>query len=131
MRVLSVNERKEERYAVNILATIFTADGQSVTGTMIVDRSGSGAKLKVAGSPFLPKMILLVDFQNKSVFECEVKWSRNGHIGVQIIDEFGRARRNRFFETHTPPKSQTLEQKAQFRNDATLERRPPTRRSSA
>ena len=104
MRVL--NGRKEERYAGTFQRQFSPRMASGPTGTTIFDRLESGAKLRVAGSPCLPKMIVLVDFRNKSVLECEVGWSGGGHIGVQIIDEFGRGRRTRFFETHTPLKSQ-------------------------
>ena len=99
------NKRKEERYEANLPASIFTTEGKWVTETTIVDRSESGAKLRVAGNPGLPKVVHLVDFRNHAVFECEVRWVRGGHIGVLIIDAFGPARRRQFFAIHAPPKA--------------------------
>ncbi len=92
-------QRAEERKPVNITAAVLSYCRQKFTSATIVDRSESGAKIKVDQNIALPKVILLVDFQNGPVFECEVRWRKDCYLGVRIIDVYGPARRRRFFET--------------------------------
>lgn len=93
------DRRTEERKSVNITAAVLSECRQKFTTATIVDRSESGAKVRVDQNIELPKVILLVDFQNGPVFECEVRWRMNCDLGVRIIDVYGPARRRRFFET--------------------------------
>ena len=92
-------QRAEERRPVNVTAAVLSQCRQKFTPATIVDRSESGAKIKVDQNIALPKVILLVDFENGPVFECEVRWRQGCYLGVQIIDVYGPARRRRFFET--------------------------------
>ena len=91
--------RTEERKPVNITAAVLSQCRQKFTTATIVDRSESGAKIQIDKNISLPKVILLVDFENGPVFECEVRWRQGCCLGVRIIDVYGPARRRRFFET--------------------------------
>jgi hypothetical protein len=93
------DQRAEERKPVNITAAVLSHSRAKFTAATIVDRSESGAKIKVDKNVALPKVILLVDFENGPVFECEVRWRKDCYLGVRIIDVYGPARRRRFFET--------------------------------
>lgn len=93
------DQRTEERKPVAITAAVLSQCRKKFTTATIVDRSERGAKIKIDRNISLPKVILLVDFQNGPVFECEVRWRQGCDLGVRIIDVYGPARRRRFFET--------------------------------
>lgn len=93
------DRRAEERKPVSITAAVLSHCRQKFTTATIVDRSESGAKVKIDQNVSLPKLILLIDFENGPVFECEVRWRQGCYLGVLIVDVYGPERRRRFFET--------------------------------
>lgn len=109
------DRRAEERRPVNITAAVLSPCRQKFTTANIVDRSESGAKIKLDKNISLPKVILLVDFENGPVFGCEVRWRQDYYLGVRIIDVYGPVRRRSFFET------------SQLRNCAGFADPPPVR----
>ncbi len=94
------DRRGEERKSVTITAAVLSHRRKEFTTATIVDRSETGAKIKIDRNVSLPKMNLLVDFKNGPVFECEVRWRRDCYLGVRIIDVYGPVHRRRFFETN-------------------------------
>ncbi len=115
MPSLGSDRRTEERRPVNITAEVLSPCRQKFTAATIVDRSESGAKIKLDQNISLPKVILLVDFENGPVFECEVRWRQDYYLGARIIDVYGPVRRRSFFET------------SQLRNFAGFADPPPVR----
>ena len=95
-----IDRRAAERKPVNIPAAVYSNYREELIAATILDRSEGGAKIKIEQNLFLPKTILLIDFHNGSIFECEVRWRENCYLGVLVIDEYSSARRRRFFQTH-------------------------------
>lgn len=81
-------QRKNRRSAVRLGATILSAEGEVLAPCLMVDVSGTGARLIVQSSEQIPdqfKLVLSRDGQLRR--QCRVAWRRQKAIGVRFMPD--------------------------------------------
>lgn len=87
--------RSEPRYACNHAACVASANRDIAISGRIVSISASGARVEVMYPRRGPSTTFLFDLVNGLVYECEVLWRSDFHIGVRFLDVLGPSRRRR------------------------------------
>ena len=87
--------RAERRYACNHNACVASANRDIAIGGRIVSISASGARVEVMYPRRGPSTTFLFDLVDGMVYECEVLWRSDFHIGVRFLDVLGPSRRRR------------------------------------
>jgi hypothetical protein len=87
--------RSEPRYGCNHAACVASANRDIAISGRIVSISASGARVEVMYPRRGPSTTFLFDLVNGLVYECEVLWRSDFHIGVRFLDVLGPSRRRR------------------------------------
>ena len=87
--------RSEPRYACNHNACVASANRDIAIAGRIVSISMSGARVEVMYPRRGPSTTFLFDLVNGLVYECEVLWRSDFHIGVRFLDVLGPSRRRK------------------------------------
>lgn len=78
--------RMNKRRFVHQGARMLSADGSALGTCLMIDISGTGARLKVDASDALPEQfILLLSHDGKLRRECSVIWRSGNGVGVRFL----------------------------------------------
>ncbi|MBZ9963025.1 PilZ domain-containing protein [Mesorhizobium sp. BR1-1-2] len=80
----SDEHKREHRQRVLKGATIITGISNSEVGCTLRNQNDSGAELKIPPEARIPDRFLLYVPVDGIGYRCEVRWRRNGRIGVQF-----------------------------------------------
>ncbi len=95
------------RYACDYPARVASSDRDISTLARIDSISIEGATVEVMFPRRGPSSIMLFDLANNEIYECEVRWRTDDHIGVRFLDVFGPWRRRMFFAGEAVPLKRT------------------------
>ena len=91
----NIERRAERRYACNHEACVASANRDIAIGGRMVSISASGATVEVMYPRRGPSTTFLFDLVSGMVYECEVLWRSDFHLGVRFLDVLGPSRRRR------------------------------------
>jgi hypothetical protein len=78
--------RKNTRRFVRNGARMVGVDGSALGACLMIDISGTGARLRVETSDALPdEFILLLSHDGQLRRQCTVAWRAEGSVGVQFL----------------------------------------------
>ena len=87
------NNRAHPRFQTRLTGRLLSLDGRCNYTCAITDVSEGGAKVGTPEWRVIPDKIYLCVVKTGDVFECDVRWRRDGEIGMRIIDSPARASR--------------------------------------
>jgi hypothetical protein len=116
--------RAEPRYACNHKACVASANRDIAIEARIVNISKSGAKVEVIYPRRGPSTTFLFDLETTLVYECEVLWRSDFHIGVRFLDVLGPSRRRKLQTGADFPLSQSSRQFIQLEEPPKEELQP-------
>jgi hypothetical protein len=91
---LAKDRRSEPRYNAENPGVIFASELKLGSRIIIRNISKGGAKLTLTENLVVPKKFFLMNFSDKSIFECELRWRDGPYVSASIVDElFGPAKR--------------------------------------
>ena len=99
--------RKSKRVDCSYAARVSSGNHDISTAARIVNMSMEGAKVEVMFPAKGPSVVLLCDYDNDTVYECEVMWRTFTHLGLSFIDILGSSRRRLYFAGREVPLKQS------------------------
>lgn len=98
-----VERRAHVRHAVRLTGELIWDEGAQRQPCTIRDISLDGARVETLPIPRMPERIFLHEKQQGNLFECDVRWHREGEIGLFFLDSGGRASRRALIREHGRP----------------------------
>ena len=94
------NRRTHPRFEVRIPGKLMWSNGACGRDCTIKDLSEGGACVATMAFIDIPDVVDLFEGKTGNIFECAVRWQRNGLIGLQFIDMCSRAKRRALIQQH-------------------------------
>src|SRR5262245_50290583 len=86
-----INNRAHPRLKADLKARLLSLDGRCNYNCMVVDVSEGGARVASAHVALIPSRVFLAVADD--ILECDVRWRRDGQLGLQFIDDVSRLKR--------------------------------------
>jgi hypothetical protein len=82
-----VNEnRAHPRFQARLKGRLLSLDGRCNYNCVVSDVSEGGARVSTAEFGLVPTRVFLLLVNSGDIFECDVRWRREGEIGLRFID---------------------------------------------
>jgi hypothetical protein len=91
------------RFVCDSPARLVSGDRSISIEGAILKFSDDGAKVEAAYPHNGPSIVFLHDLADNELYECEISWNSGRHVGLQILDVVGPARRRKFFAGQKVP----------------------------
>lgn len=91
--VITTNYRAHERFRTKVIGRLLSLDGRCNYTCTITDVSEGGARVSTPEWELVPDRLFLSVAKDGDIFECDVRWRRDGELGLRIIDSAARASR--------------------------------------
>jgi hypothetical protein len=80
------DSRAHPRFKTRLAGRLLSLDGRCNYDCTITDVSEGGARAASHAVGLVPARIFLFVARTSDLFECEVRWRRDGEIGLRFID---------------------------------------------
>src|SRR5215210_6417226 len=83
---VAYDNRAHPRVETRLKGRLLSLDGHCNYNCLVVDVSEGGARVSTADTYFIPARVFLFLAKSGDIFECDVKWRRDGEVGLAFID---------------------------------------------
>ena len=88
------DNRAHPRFAARLKGRLLSLDGRCNYNCVVIDVSEGGARVSTAEFGLVPTRVFLFLAKSGDIFECDVRWRREGEVGLRfIIDGVPRSMR--------------------------------------
>jgi len=87
------NNRADTRFQARLEGRLLSLDGHCNYKCVVIDVSEGGARASTAEWGLVPNKVFLFLAETGDIFECDLRWRREGEVGLCFIDSVGRSRR--------------------------------------
>jgi hypothetical protein len=87
-----IDNRSHPRLEARLKGRLLSLDGRCNYHCVVLDVSEGGARVATAEFGLIPNRVFLLA-TDIDTFECEVRWRRDGQVGVRFIDSVPRSTR--------------------------------------
>jgi hypothetical protein len=84
------DNRAHPRFAARLAGRLLSLDGRCNFECTILDASEGGARASTPEFGLIPTRVFLSLTKTGEIFECEVRWRRDGELGLRFIDSAAR-----------------------------------------
>jgi len=86
MRAVANDNRLHPRFEAHLKGRLLSLDGRCNYNCVVIDLSEGGARVSTAEFGLVPTKVFLVLSKSGDVLECDVRWRRDGQVGLRFID---------------------------------------------
>ena len=87
------DNRAHPRVEARLKGRLLSLDGHCNYNCLVADVSEGGARVRTADTYTIPARVFLFLAKSGDIFECDVKWRRDGEVGLAFIDGVPRSMR--------------------------------------
>ncbi len=90
---MTYDNRAHPRLETCLKGRLLSLDGRCNYNCVVLDVSEGGASVTTAEFGLVPTRVFLCLAQSTNIFECDVRWRREGQVGLCFIDGVPRSMR--------------------------------------
>jgi hypothetical protein len=83
---VAIDNRAHPRIPTRLAGRLLSLDGRCNCRCIVADVSEGGARVRPHDYDLAPARVFLCLIDSGQFFECEVRWRRDGEIGLRFID---------------------------------------------
>jgi hypothetical protein len=91
--VVIPDNRAHPRVETRLKGRLLSLDGRCNYNCVVIDVSEGGARVSTAEFGLVPTGVFLFLANSGDIFECDVRWRREGQVGLAFIDGVPRSMR--------------------------------------
>ena len=88
------DNRAHPRFEARLKGRLLSLDGRCNYNCLVVDVSEGGARAATSEFGLVPNRVFLILATNSDMFDCDVRWRRDGEVGLRFIDIVSRSTRS-------------------------------------
>ena len=87
------DKRVHPRFEARLKGRLLSLDGHCNYNCTVTDVSEGGARVSTLEFGLVPARVFLVLVKSGDIFECDIRWRREGELGLRFIDGIPRSMR--------------------------------------